>query len=260
MANDLRTTASVPRTPKQGSKSDKAVKGPSSEDKQHALTADKDLSPAATVLREVARLQLDNTNLKRQNLRVWSLAGFMGVGTLAVIGAAFWWFPHYRYIATVDAKAICEVETQQNAIVSAATIEDFAKDAVINAYSYDYVNYRSIIDDTTNRWFTDNGRKAFNRSLDDSGNLERVVKGRLIMRTFTTNAPQLEKEGDEGRWHYWIVDAPVAIEFYVGGAGSPNNTQDFMAEVKVMQQSPTALNPKGISVDSIVLHPTVRSK
>ncbi len=259
MANDLQASASASHPPNRAPK-DAKVTSASDEAKQSALVADPDLSPTATVLREVARLQLDNTNLKRQNLRIWTLAGFMAVGALTVIGAAFWWFPHYRYIATTDAKAICEVETQANAIVSSATIEDFAKDAVINAYSYDYVNYRAIIDDTMNRWFTDNGRKTFNRSLDDSGNLERVVKGRLIMKTFTTNAPQLEKEGDEGRWHYWIVDAPVGIEFYVGGAAAPNNTQDFMAEVKVMQQTPTALNPKGISVDSIVLHPIVRSK
>jgi intracellular multiplication protein IcmL len=230
------------------------------EAKLEELVADSSPGPHATVIREMARLQQDNRHLKKQNLRVWSMAGLLSVGLIGVVGATFWWFPKYRYIATTDNKAVCKLETQDNAITTPATIEDFAKEAAINSYSYDYVNYREIINDATNRYFTEHGRKAFMKSLDDSGNLERVVKGRLIMKAYVTTSPQLESEGTEGSRRYWTVHVPLAIDFYVSGSTGPTNSQDFLAEVKVMQDQASALNPKGINVDSIILKPSPRRK
>lgn len=225
-----------------------------------ALTMDQRAGAHAAVIREVARLQQDNRHLKRQNLRVWSVSGLLALAIIIGMGAAFWWFPKYRYIATTNNRAICEVATASEATVTPATLEDFAKQAAINSYSYDYVNYRDIINEATGRWYNERGRKAFLKSLDDSGNLERVVKGHLIMKSFATNAPQLESEGRQGTQRFWIVNVPLAIEFYIGGSSQPNNTQDFLAEVKVMQEQATATNLKGIAVDSIILKPSLRRK
>ena len=238
-----------------------ALTGDALEDaRMDALTADQRAGAHAAVIREVARLQQDNRHLKRQNLRIWSISGLLTVALIVGMGAAFWWFPKYRYIATTDNRAVCEVATRSEATVTPASLQDFAKEAAINSYSYDYVNYRDLIGEATNRWYNERGRKAFLKSLDESGNLERVVKGRLIMKSFATNAPQLESEGRQGTQRFWIVNVPIAIEFYVGGSGSPNNIQDFVAEVKVMQEQASAANLKGIAVDSIILKPTARRK
>ncbi|MDB6010854.1 MAG: putative type secretion system protein IcmL/DotI, partial [Gammaproteobacteria bacterium] len=189
---------------------------------------------------------------------VWSVAGVLAVSLFVGMGAALWWFPKYRYVATTDNRAVCQVSTRDDNSPTPATLEDFAKDAAIHSFRYDYVNYRDVVNDVTNKWFTARGRRAFMRSLDDSGNLERVVKGRLIMRSFATAAPQLESEGLEGAWRYWIVHVPLAIEFYVGGSVTPTNTQDFLAEVKLLQEPPSAVNQKGIAVDNVILKPTIR--
>jgi len=228
--------------------------------KLESLLNDPSLSPHASVLREMARLQLDNTHLKQKNLKVWSLVGFLLAALALLIYSMFWVFPKYRYAATRDNKAICEIGTQLESIVTPSTLEDFAKEAAVAAYTYDYVNYRSVIQAATGKYFSAAGRKAYLRSLDDSGNLERVIKGHLIMKAFSTTGPQLESEGMEGADKVWIVNVPIAIEFYVGGAPAPSNTQDFLAEVKVKQDQATAANLKGISVDSIVLKPTPRKK
>lgn len=230
------------------------------ERKLTALIKDETSGEHASVIRELARVNQDNQHLKRQNLRIWAVVFFLSVGLIVGMSSAFWWFPKYRYIATTDNKAVCDVATQFDNIVTPATLQDFAKEAVLNANSYDYVNYRSILNDVTNRFFTERGRKAFMKSLDDSGNIERVVKGRLNMRAFATNAPQLESEGNEGLRRFWIVHVPMAIEFYTNGSASPTNTMDFLAEVKVMQDQASALNPKGINVDSIILKPSTRRK
>lgn len=252
-----RSTTPKPSTPR---RPDRKEAEAAEEAKLLALLDDPTPGAHAAVIREVTGLRLDNKRLKRQNLRIWSAFGGVVLVAGISIGAFFVWFPKYRYVATTDNKAVCDVATQADAPVRPATLEDFAKEAAINSYTYDYVNYRSIINDATNTYFNERGRKAFLKSLDDSGNLERVVKGRLIMKTFATNSPQLENEGREGKARYWIVHVPMAIEFYVGGNQTPSNTQDFRAEVKVMQEQASAVNPKGLAVDSIVLKPITRGK
>lgn len=249
--------------PPAGAKSgaDKPLSGDALDDaKLEALTADPGAGGHAAVIREVARLQQDTRHLKRQNLRVWMVAGILAIALIIITCAALWWFPKYRYIATIDNAAVCDVQTQRDSIITPATLEDYAREASINSYSYDYINYRSIIGDVTNRFYSERGRKAFMKSLDESGNLERVVKGLLIMKAFATNSPQLESEGKEGVNRFWIVKVPMAIEFYTGGAAIPTSSQDFIAEVKVMQEQASKLNPKGIAIDSIVLKPYFRRK
>ena len=112
---------------------------------------------------------------------------------------------------------------------------EYAKDTVVEAYTYDYVNYRAAINDVSNRRFTDAGRRRYLASLQDSGNLERVIKGRLILRTMATRTPQLEEEGRRGLRRYWVVVVPIAIEFYSGGEGQPRSRQDFLAHVTILR-------------------------
>ncbi|MEX5623861.1 DotI/IcmL family type IV secretion protein, partial [Pseudomonas syringae] len=98
-------------------------------------------------------------------------------------------------IPTTDNHAICEVSTENNPRVTPATLAEYAKDAVVNSYSYDYVNYRSNLNAAGARWYTDEGRKAFLKTLDDSGNLERGLKGRMILRAMATQVAQVEESG-----------------------------------------------------------------
>ena len=130
----------------------------------------------------------------------------------------------------------------------------------VEAYTYDYVNYRGAINDVATKRFTDSGRRQYLASLQESGNLERVIKGRLILRTRATRTPQLEEEGRRGMRRYWVVIVPVAIEFYSGGENQPRSRQDFLAHVTILEQEASAVNLKGIAVDSLVLSPTTSNQ
>lgn len=220
------------------------------------IAGDSSAGEGPAVLREFARLQLENTALKKANLRVWGAAGAAALA-LAISVAGYLIFPKYRWIATTDNRAICEVSSDSDPRVTAATLTDYAKDAVVNAFSYDYVNYREQINYVGIRWFNDEGRKAYMRSLDSSGNLERVLKGRLALRAMSTRVPQIEEEGLRGSQRYWLVQVPIAIEFYSGGSAQPQTRQDFLAAVTVVQEAASATNQKGIAVDSIALSPYI---
>jgi len=220
------------------------------------IATDPSEGEAASVLREVARMQLENAHLKRRNLRVWSANVVLAAGIVIVATGALYVFPKYRYIPTTNNQAICEVTPESAPRVSAADVTNYAKDAVLNSYSYDYVNYRSVINEVASRWYTEFGREAFMKGLDASGNLRRVIDGRLILRSTATRTPQLEEISPAtGITQSWTVVVPIAIEFFVGGADKPLSRQEFRASVKVVRVSASAANQKGIAVESVVLMP-----
>lgn len=224
------------------------------------LSVDLSDNASASVIRENARLQLDNNSLKQRVLRVWAAVIILGMTLFITVGSILLWFPKYRYIPTTDNTAICEVGTEGSPRISPPTLTEFAKDAAVSAYSYDYINYREALNETAGKWFSDDGRKAYLRSLDESGNLDKVIKGRFILRTMSTNVAQLETEGMRGLTNFWTVLVPIAIEFYSGGEIQPRTRQDFIATVTIIQVPASATNQKGIVVDSISLSPTFTRK
>lgn len=219
------------------------------------VASDQTQGEAAAVLREVARLHQENKILKSRNIRVWSLAGVLGLVLAVVAWSMVYVFPKYRYIPTLDNRALCQVNSDTQVRVTASSLSEYAKDSVVEAYTYDYVNYRSAINEVATRRFTDAGRKQYLASLQESGNLDRVIKGRLVLRAMATRTPQIEEEGRRGMRRYWVVIVPVAIEFYSGGENTPRSRQDFMAHVTILEQEASAANLKGIAVDSLVLSP-----
>ena len=137
------------------------------EEKLLELALDETPGEAAATVREVKRLQLECLDLKRRNKRVWGQLLALTCVFGLTIGAVVFWYPKYRWIPTTDNHAICEVSTESNPRVTPATLAEYAKDAVVNSYSYDYVNYRSNLNAAGARWYTDDGRKAFLKTLDD---------------------------------------------------------------------------------------------
>ncbi len=221
---------------------------------QEALTHDGDRSAVAAVLRENADLRLKIKDQRSRLARMWTVNLIGGLTLFVFFGAWISFFPKYRYIPTTDNRAICEVNSQISPDIMEPEVRDFARDAILHAYSYDYVNYRQTLNDVANRWFTDAGRKAFWASLDASQNLDKVLKGRLTLRATLTNDPQLQREGkDDQLRDWWEVVVPVWISFYQNGQQQPVSRQSFNAIVRVVRVPATRLNSKGILVDRINL-------
>lgn len=212
-------------------------------------------SATASQLREIERLDSDNKDLKRRNIRVWTVVVIESLLLSAIILIGLTVYPKNRFIATKDNTAICELNTESTPRVNAATLTDYARDAVINVYTYDYINYRQSLNDAVTKFFTQTGHKAFMRSLDESGNLEKVIKGRFILKAMVTRTPQLEEEGVKDLNRYYLVAVPIAIEFYTGGDTIPKSKQEFIAQVTIVHTPINALNWRGIGVDSVVLSP-----
>lgn len=225
---------------------------------QEALINDGDRSALAAVLREAAAARLVVKDQRARLGRVWTVNIILVLVLLLFFGTWLFFFPKYRYIATTDNRAICAVNSQVSPDIMDPEVTDFARAAVLHAYSYDYVNYRQTLNDVANRWFTDNGRKAFWRSLDDSQNLDKVIKGRLTLRATLSNDPQLQRTGKDAQLRdWWEVVVPIWISFYQNGEQEPVSRQQFNAVVRVVRVPATRANSKGILVDVINLAASV---
>jgi intracellular multiplication protein IcmL len=240
-------------------KKEKADK-PISEDaaKLEALTLDMTEGESPAVLREISRLQLENKNLKSRLLRVWFSVAFLSATLLVIVWAVLDWYPKYRYIATTNNDAICEITADSEPRVSDASLGEFAREAIVNSFSYDYINYRETLNNAMNKWFTTPGKRAFQKSLAETGNIKTVLAARLIQRTMATHTPSVAEEGVRGfNEKYWVVKLPIAIEFFTGGNTQPQSRQNFLASVVIVQVTASALNMKGIAIDTITLSPFI---
>ena len=209
----------------------------------------------SAVLQRNAELKLSVLDLKSRNKKVWVVVILLVI-TLCVL--MFIWlnyFPKYKYIVTTNNAAVCEAGVLNAPLATPATLTNFATDAAVNSYTYDYVNYRSDLNRIANTYYTQAGRKAFFESLDSSSNLKKVIDGRYILKSYIFIAPQLQEEGVRGNRPFWIVMVPLKIELYSGTLDKSVSSQTFMARVILVQEPATAANLKGIAVDGITLSP-----
>ena len=210
------------------------------------------------ILRENARLHKNAQLVHKQLILVWTCVLILCLGMVAIS----WYFinnyPKTKFIVTTNNKAICEVSTLDKPNVTSAAIESFAQEAVLELSRYDYTNFEEQINAALNRFFTKNGKQAYYTSLDISGNLQKVKANKMISRATITRSPQIQKETIRNGQYTWLVAVPITNEFYVGN-NNLNNTahakQNYYAIVTIVQDQATALNAKGIAIDSIVLKP-----
>ncbi|MDR2208069.1 MAG: DotI/IcmL family type IV secretion protein [Azoarcus sp.] len=208
---------------------------------------------AASTLRENADLRSAIADLRSRHKKVWTAVTVQGVLLFFVVFGVVLVYPKYRYIPTLDNLAICEVGTEINPRVTSEVLTEFAKDAAIDLYTYSFVDWREKINASINKWMTDDGRIGFLDGLESTGNLERVRKGRLIVKAMAQGVPQLEEKGQDGLSRYWIVRVPIVLEFYTGQTDKPATSQHYIAAVKITEVPPTARNVKGIAVQQLVL-------
>lgn len=193
---------------------------------------------------------------RERKINVFLLIGIIvAAAVIALMLFMFAGYPKYKTVQTVDNSVICEIEPQNNPSLTDASIQDFSRTAVISAYSFDYINYRDQLETSTTRYFTSEGRAAFNKALRNSGSLSHIIANNLIMKTVVTSAAQIEEKGVENNGQaYWVVRMPVTTEFYTGGS-KPADVQRFVAQVRIVSTTRDALNTKGIGVHSLTLRP-----
>jgi len=197
---------------------------------------------------ELVRLR---NNFYRDNYR--RLVGALLVLLVAIamlIGTVFYQImnrPEPRYFATTADGRIMPLYPLSEAMLSPGELLQWAHGASISAYTYNFVNYRSAMQNLQNQ-FTPKGWKYYEAALKTSRNLELVIAKKLVVSAVATGTPViLDQAVIDGRYS-WKVQIPLLVSYQ-----SPNEqTQKPVIIMMIISRVPTVDKPKGIAIVSFV--------
>lgn len=208
---------------------------------------------AASLTRENTQLVEYVAGQRKQIMRLMLVVLALTVLLVAML-VVFMFYPKNRYIATKDNKAICAVEPTKNPNLTDVAIADFAKDGVVGLYSFSYVNYMSHVDDVLGRYYTPSGRKDTVTAIQPM--VETVKNQALTINAGILGAAKIEQTGVNNLGQpFWIVRYPMVIDVYSGGK-QPVSQQYYIATVRVLADTASAINPRGLGITSVTLIPT----
>lgn len=162
--------------------------------------------------------------------------------------------PKAEAFQTIDNSVICKVNPNDNPAFTNTNIAEFAKEAVLNAYSIDYKNADISTTDVLRRYFTDKGRSSFITTLRQSGLIDQIKQNYLVLQTSALQTPEVtnDKGIDNFGNRFWIVQVPIRMDYF-NGKNSPADSRTYVAEIRVEVTQRDVFNPKGIGVSSIIL-------
>ncbi len=162
---------------------------------------------------------------------------------------AFYRFPIKQFIWTSDAQAVCDAIPLTEPNISQARLKEFAVSAAVELNSYDYANWRALINNALSQSFTPKGRDRYRAALQESGIIQKVVLGYQTVSAVTTDPANISEEGKSGGRYYWIVEVPLQI-FY--RTNVETKVERRLLTMTIVRIDPSPINPNGIAIDSVI--------
>ncbi len=183
------------------------------------------------------------------------ISASLRIGTVAlavsVAGNAFlgWAVIHKRpvyFAATNDGRILPLVALSRPAMEDRRVVS-WATDVVISAYSYDFVNWRKALFGLS-RDFTKEGFSSFIGSLKASGNLDLVLKNRMVTSAVPTSAGVVVAKGMLAGIYAWKIQVPVLVTYQ---AAKSSVSQSLVVTLLVVRRSVLS-HPKGLAVSQFL--------
>lgn len=139
--------------------------------------------------------------------------------------------------------------------IGLVTVAEFARDAVIEINSYDYLNWDTVIPAALNAYFAPAAARNYMRGFERSRLLANVRDSYFTVAAIATRPPMVVSTYTISGRRAWDVQIPVQI-FYQTGAvtlagGETQRTQNEVFTVTVVEQAPSRESFRGVAVDGI---------
>lgn len=157
------------------------------------------------------------------------------------------------YFATNIQGGIVPLTPLNKPSASDALVRDWAARAAVAAFSFNYVQYRDQLQETSATYFTPDGGKQFMDALTKSGNIDFVKTGQLIAIGQVKEAPTLGAKGIlpsgayKGRY-YWRIDIPLDVLYQ--GQGIKGNMRHETFDVSMLIVRSNTLVDNSSKLDS----------
>ncbi len=175
------------------------------------------------------------------------LALLIIVGLVGVLFGVLTTRPTPTYFAATDTGRIIPLVPLNQPNLSDQALLQWASDAVISIYSYNFVNYQKVFQNNK-QYFTDAGWTAFLSSVKASNSLSAVLSSKLIVSAVVTGAPVVINRFIFNNNYTWKVQMPITVTMQ--GAGSPS-TQNFMVTLTITRIS-TLDSVSGVGISQFV--------
>ena len=155
--------------------------------------------------------------------------------------------PETKFFATSPDGRIIPVMPLTQPGMSKAEILAWTTQAAIKSYTYDYVNYRTSLQDVS-EMFTGTGWTRFQEALTSSRMLKTVIAKQLVMTSVPTGAPLIIEEGVRNNRFVWKIQIPMLVKL----SGQQSLTQPVKVTMLVQRVS-LVNNPQGVAIVNYVV-------
>jgi intracellular multiplication protein IcmL len=186
-------------------------------------------------------------NFYRDNYRraIAALLLMVLVNLLLVAGVIYQMVnrPHPQYFATTADGKLIQLSPLNDPMVSQEFLLQWANQAAVAAYTYDFVNYRQQLQKAS-EYFTPEGWKNFQDILKQSKNLNTVIDQKLTVNAVATGAPVITQRGILNGRFAWKVQIPLLVTYQ-----NPNRVINQSVLVNMIITRVSVLDfPRGIAI------------
>jgi intracellular multiplication protein IcmL len=206
-------------------------------------------------VKSAARIRDENYVAKTLHKNLWQWLSFLvGFSALSltmnlILGyAVVWRFPVKQFLWTSDAQAVCAAIPLAEPNVSQARIKDLAANAAVSINTFDYSNYRQLINAALTQSFTPRARDLYRAALAETGIIDKVRSSFMVVSGVTAGPPNIAQEGRRDGRYFWLVEVPLRV-FY--RTNMETKAENRILTMTVIRVEPSPINPNGIAIDGV---------
>lgn len=158
--------------------------------------------------------------------------------------------PAPKYFATSINGRITPLFALNEPNQSDSAVLQWANQAAVAAFSYNFVNYRTELQ-ASSGFFTADGWTQFLTALEESNNLDAVRVKKLIVSAVATSAPIILQKGVLNGRYSWRVQMPMLVTYQ---SASEFSQQRNVVTLLISRIS-TLNSPRGIGISQFVVGP-----
>lgn len=156
------------------------------------------------------------------------------------------------------AATICEIPRVDTPFIGTPTVQDFAREAIVELGSFDSLNWQTQINNAAARYLTNEFRNQYLQAFEGSKVLAQVLEFGAMAQMQSAGRVQVLAAGSGPSGAYeWQVQVP--IDLYVKAGQRTQPRVPYVADMRVRQIPPNPGNPRGLAIDSISIAARVES-
>ncbi|MBN2690009.1 MAG: type IVB secretion system apparatus protein IcmL/DotI [Gammaproteobacteria bacterium] len=182
--------------------------------------------------------------------RVMIVLLLMVMVNVVLAGLIFYQFTHRpspRYFAMSADGKIVKLQPLRQPVLADDVVLQWAARAAVDAFSYNFVNYREALQKLQNR-FSERGWQNYEAALKQAQQLDTVVSKHLVVSAVATGAPVVLDKGILNGRYVWKIQLPLLVTYQ----SASEQTQEPLVITMIVSRVQVFNHPQGIAVVSFV--------